>query len=65
MVTGYINRLLTRLRPHAVDLVDAFGYTNEHLRAPIASGAERERQEEAAVYLRRRRALPQRVGAAT
>jgi len=63
VVTGYINRLLTRLRPHAVDLVDAFGYTDAHLRAPIASGAERERQEEAASHLRRRRALPERVTA--
>ncbi|WP_255303547.1 acyl-CoA dehydrogenase [Georgenia sp. 311] len=63
VVTGYINRLLTRLRPHAVDLVDAFGYTDAHLRAPIASGAERERQEEAASHLRRRRALPERVAA--
>ncbi|HLV03336.1 acyl-CoA dehydrogenase [uncultured Georgenia sp.] len=64
VVTGYINRLLARLRPHAVDLVDAFGYTDEHLRAPIASGAERRRQEEAEAHLRRRRALPDRIDAA-
>ncbi|MET4637631.1 acyl-CoA dehydrogenase [Mycetocola sp. 2940] len=50
-VTAYIDRLLARLRPHAVDLVDAFGYTQAHLRAPIASGIETERQEEAAAYL--------------
>ena len=62
VVTGYINRLLTRLRPYAVDLVDAFGYTPEHLRAPIASGAERARQEEAEAHQRRRRALPERIG---
>ena len=60
-VTGYINRLLARLRPHAVDLVDAFGYTDAHLRVPIASGAELARQEEAEEHLRRRRALPERL----
>lgn len=60
-VTGYINRLLARLRPHAVDLVDAFGYTDAHLRAPVASGAELARQEEAEDHLRRRRALPERL----
>ena len=52
----YINRLLSRLRPHARDLVDAFGYGPEHLRAKIASGAEQERQEEAMAYARTRRA---------
>ncbi|WP_029291560.1 acyl-CoA dehydrogenase [Cellulomonas sp. HZM] len=55
-VTSYIDRLLTRLRPHAQDLVDAFGYGPEHLRAPIASGAERERQDEARAYYRTQRA---------
>ena len=59
-VTGYINRLLWRLRPHAVELVDAFGYTDAHLRAPIASGAEARRQQEAEDHLRRRRAVPER-----
>jgi acyl-CoA oxidase len=49
-VTAYIDRLLERLRPHAQDLVDAFGYTPEHLRAKIASGAEQERQDEARAY---------------
>ncbi|MFG6402267.1 acyl-CoA dehydrogenase [Microbacterium sp. P04] len=49
-VSSYIARLCTRLRPHAQDLVDAFGYAPEHLRAPIASGAEAQRQEEAAAY---------------
>ncbi|MFT4470725.1 acyl-CoA dehydrogenase [Arthrobacter sulfonylureivorans] len=52
----YINRLLSRLRPHARDLVDAFGYGPEHLRAKIASGAEQERQHEAMAYARTRRA---------
>ena len=38
----YIDRLVARLRPHAQDLVDAFGYAPEHVRAPIASGAEQQ-----------------------
>lgn len=52
-VTAYIDRLLARLRPHAADLVAAFGYTAEHLRAPIASGAEQARQNEAREYYRK------------
>lgn len=55
-VTAYIDRLLERLRPHAQDLVDAFGYTPEHLRAKIASGAEQERQDEARAYYAAQRA---------
>ncbi len=49
-VTAYIDRLIARLRPHAQDLVDAFGYGPEHLRAPIASGEEADRQDEARAY---------------
>ncbi|QAY73044.1 acyl-CoA dehydrogenase [Agromyces protaetiae] len=49
-VTAYIDRLIERLRPHAQDLVDAFGYTPEHLRSTIATGIELERQEEARAY---------------
>ncbi|KRA25042.1 acyl-CoA dehydrogenase [Microbacterium sp. Root61] len=49
-VSSYIDRLCARLRPHAVDLVDAFGYEPEHVRAPIASGAEQARQDEARAY---------------
>ena len=49
-VSSYIDRLSARLRPHALDLVDAFGYEQEHLRAPIASGAEKARQDEARAY---------------
>jgi len=49
-LSRYIDRLCARLRPHAQDLVDAFGYAPEHVRAPIASGAEQERQDEAAAY---------------
>ncbi len=51
-ITAYIDRLLARLRPHAQDLVDAFGYEQEHLRATISSGIEAERQEEARAYYR-------------
>ncbi|MEL4320436.1 acyl-CoA dehydrogenase [Leifsonia sp. YIM 134122] len=49
-VTAYVDRLISRLRPHALDLVDAFGYKPEHLRASIASGAEQVRQDEARAY---------------
>lgn len=49
-VSRYIDRLCARLRPHALDLVDAFGYEPEHVRAPIASGAEQARQDEARAY---------------
>ncbi|WP_082716667.1 acyl-CoA dehydrogenase [Microterricola viridarii] len=55
-VSAYIDRLLGRLRPHAVDLVDAFGYGPEHLRATIATGIEQERQEEARAYYAEQRA---------
>ncbi len=46
-VSRYIDRLTARLRPHAQDLVDAYGFAPEHVRAPSASGAELERQNEA------------------
>jgi acyl-CoA oxidase len=50
-ITDYINhRLLPRLRPHALDLVDSFGLKEGHLRAPIAIGEEHARQEEARAY---------------
>ena len=49
-VTAYIDRLITRIRPHAVDLVDAFGYGPELVRAKIATGVEAERQDEARAY---------------
>ena len=55
-ITSYVERLLTRLRPHAQDLVDAFGFGPEHVRASIATGAERARQDEAREYYRRLRA---------
>ena len=49
-VTAYVDRLITRLRTHAQDLVDSFGYGPEHLRAEIATGVEAERQAEAYEY---------------
>jgi len=55
-VGPYLNRLLHRLRPHAQDLVDAFGYGPGQLRAAIATGAEGIRQQEAIDYARGRRA---------
>ncbi|WP_104170562.1 acyl-CoA dehydrogenase [Cryobacterium sp. M23] len=54
-VTAYIDRIIARLRPHAVDLVDAFGYSQDHLRSAIASGAEQERQNEARDYYQTQR----------
>jgi acyl-CoA oxidase len=55
-VTAYIDRLISRIRPHAVDLVDAFGYAPELVRATIANGAEAERQAEARTYYAEQRA---------
>lgn len=62
----YTNLLAARLRPHAQDLVDAFGYNQNHLRMDITSGIERERQDEAMEYYRRLRAsgdapIPEKV----
>lgn len=55
-VTSYINRLLARLRPHAQDLIDAFGLTPELTRATIATGVEASRQDEARDHYRTQRA---------
>ncbi|CAO1653774.1 acyl-CoA oxidase [Salinibacterium sp. NYA9b] len=56
-ITDYIDdRLLPRLRPQALDLVAAFGLTDELVRAPIASGIEAQRQNEARDYYAARRA---------
>ena len=49
-VTSTIERLLQRIRPHAEDLVDAFGYGDDILRAPIATQAEGQRQTEAMAH---------------
>ncbi|GAB3454690.1 acyl-CoA dehydrogenase [Streptomonospora sediminis] len=45
-VTQQVNRLCAQLRPHAEALVDAFGLPDEWLAAPIALGAEQQRQRE-------------------
>lgn len=55
-VTAYIDRLLGRIREHALDLVDAFGLDDALLRAEIATGIELERQEEAQNYVDAQRA---------
>lgn len=50
-ITDYIDdRLLPRLRPHALALTDAFEFAPEHIRADIATGEERARQDEARAY---------------
>ena len=49
-LSRYIDRLCLRLRPHAQDLVDAWAFAPEHVRAPIASGIEETRQQEARSY---------------
>jgi acyl-CoA oxidase len=55
-ITSYIDdRLLPRLRGHALDLVAAFEFTAEHIGAPIALGAEKARQDEARDYYRAHR----------
>lgn len=51
-----LNRLCAKLSANAVDLVDAFGYGDDHRRATIATGVEAERQTEAADYYRHSRA---------
>lgn len=55
-VTAYIDRLIGRIREHALDLIDAFGFTPELLRAEIATGIEAERQAEAQAYVEAQRA---------
>ena len=55
-VTAYIDRLLGRVREHALDLVDAFGLDDALLRAEIATGIEEERQQEAQNYVDEQRA---------
>lgn len=45
-ITDYIDgRLLPRLRPHALDLVDSFGLTENLIRSNLAFGAEAKRRE--------------------
>lgn len=59
-VSAYIDRLLTRVRPHAADLVASFRYEPAHIRAAIATGAEAERQAEARAYVDAQRAAGSR-----
>ena len=52
-ISHYIDdRLRPRLREHALPLVAAFEFAPEHIGAPIALGAEKERQDEAMEYYR-------------
>jgi acyl-CoA oxidase len=51
-----IDALCAKLAQNSLDLVDAFGYGPEHRRAPIADGAEAQRQDEARAYYRAARA---------
>ncbi|PPQ23142.1 acyl-CoA dehydrogenase, partial [Streptococcus agalactiae] len=53
---GYVNRLAERLRPFALELVEAFGLEPEHLRMAVATDAETQRQEEAHAWFTARRA---------
>ena len=55
-VDAELDALLRRLRPHVLDLVDAWGLGDDHLRAAIATGAERTRQDEARAYYAKERA---------
>ena len=55
-ISSDVKRLLWRLRPHVLDLVAAFDVRPGHVRAPIALGGERERQDEAAAHFRAQRA---------
>lgn len=51
-----LNRLCAKLAANALELVDAFGYGDDHRRATIGTGVEAERQAEAAAHYRRARA---------
>jgi acyl-CoA oxidase len=55
-VTSTIDQLLKELRPDVLDVVDGWGFSQEHLRAPIADGSEKARQDEARAYYRELRA---------
>ncbi|GGK89974.1 acyl-CoA oxidase [Curtobacterium luteum] len=49
-VSAYTDRLVARVRPVVPQLLETFGYEPGHVRAPIALGAEQERQEEARAW---------------
>lgn len=50
-LAAYADRLIGRLRPQMLDIVESFGLDNELVRAEIYSGIEAERQQEAADYV--------------
>lgn len=52
----YINRLLDKVEPYSLQLVEAFGLKQAHLRADISSGLEEVRQADAEEYFRKLRA---------
>ncbi|GAA4507357.1 acyl-CoA dehydrogenase family protein [Brevibacterium yomogidense] len=56
LIAPTIDSLCAKLAENSLDLVTAFGYGPAHRRAPIADGAEAERQEEAHAYYRAARA---------
>ncbi|PZF66456.1 acyl-CoA dehydrogenase [Curtobacterium sp. MCBD17_013] len=62
-VSATMDRLVGRLRPLATDLVATFGYEPGHVRAPIASGAEARRQDEARAWYAAERAAGRTPGA--
>ncbi|GAA2334664.1 acyl-CoA dehydrogenase [Saccharopolyspora halophila] len=49
-ITQAVNDLCMQLRPHAVELVESFGIPRQWLTAPIATGAERARQDRMAEH---------------
>jgi acyl-CoA oxidase len=55
-VTSTIDQLLKELRPDVLDVIDGWGFSQEHLRAPIADGSEKVRQDEARAHYRELRA---------
>jgi len=55
-VSAYIDRLIARIRPLVPQLIESFGYEPEHVRAPIALGAEQRRQDEARAWFAAERA---------
>jgi len=55
-VSASIDRLIARIRPLVPQLIESFGYEPEHVRAPIALGAEQRRQDEARAWFAAERA---------
>lgn len=55
-VSAYVDRLVARIRPVVPQLLESFGYEPEHVRSPIAAGAEQARQDEARAWYASERA---------